>query len=50
MSSERGTATARSADPDTSVGQPLHVDIERLDANGYWVCNTIWVFDGKTEG
>ena len=40
---------ARSADPHTDVGQPLHVDMGALpDANGYWVCNTIWMLDDFT--
>lgn len=40
---------ARSADPDTDVGQPLHVDMGALpDASGYWVCNTIWMLDDFT--
>jgi hypothetical protein len=37
---------ARSADPDTQVGQPLHVDMSAIpDDNGYWVCNTVWMLD-----
>jgi ectoine hydroxylase-related dioxygenase (phytanoyl-CoA dioxygenase family) len=41
---------ARSADPLTGVGQPLHVDMGALpDANGYWVCNTIWMLDDFTR-
>lgn len=40
---------ARSADPDTEVGQPLHVDMAAIpDERGYWVCNTIWVLDDFT--
>jgi ectoine hydroxylase-related dioxygenase (phytanoyl-CoA dioxygenase family) len=40
---------ARSADAHTSVGQPLHVDMGALpDANGYCVCNTIWMLDDFT--
>jgi hypothetical protein len=40
---------ARSADPGTEVGQPLHVDMAALpDANGYWVCNTVWMLDDFT--
>jgi ectoine hydroxylase-related dioxygenase (phytanoyl-CoA dioxygenase family) len=40
---------ARSADPHTDVGQPLHVDMGALpDAGGYWVCNTIWMLDDFT--
>jgi ectoine hydroxylase-related dioxygenase (phytanoyl-CoA dioxygenase family) len=41
---------ARSADPHTHVGQPLHVDMGALpDAHGYWVCNTIWMLDDFTS-
>src|SRR5215210_7549485 len=40
---------ARSADPDTDVGQPLHVDMGAIpDAAGYWVCNTVWMLDDFT--
>jgi ectoine hydroxylase-related dioxygenase (phytanoyl-CoA dioxygenase family) len=40
---------ARSADPGTDVGQPLHVDMAAVpDERGYWVCNTIWVLDDFT--
>jgi ectoine hydroxylase-related dioxygenase (phytanoyl-CoA dioxygenase family) len=40
---------ARSADPNTDVGQPLHVDMAAIpDDRGYWVCNTIWVLDDFT--
>jgi ectoine hydroxylase-related dioxygenase (phytanoyl-CoA dioxygenase family) len=40
---------ARSADPNTDVGQPLHVDMSAIpDAQGYWVCNTIWMLDDFT--
>jgi ectoine hydroxylase-related dioxygenase (phytanoyl-CoA dioxygenase family) len=41
---------ARSADPGTDVGQPLHVDMGAIpDSNGYWVCNTIWLLDDFTR-
>jgi ectoine hydroxylase-related dioxygenase (phytanoyl-CoA dioxygenase family) len=41
---------ARSADPHTDVGQPLHVDMSAIpDARGYWVCNTVWMLDDFTE-
>jgi ectoine hydroxylase-related dioxygenase (phytanoyl-CoA dioxygenase family) len=41
---------ARSADPDTEVGQPLHVDMSAIpDAKGYWVCNTVWMLDDFTR-
>ena len=40
---------ARSADPHSSEGQPLHVDMAAIpDERGYWVCNTIWVLDDFT--
>jgi Phytanoyl-CoA dioxygenase (PhyH) len=40
---------ARSADPGTDVGQPLHVDMGAIaDERGYWVCNTIWMLDDFT--
>jgi hypothetical protein len=40
---------ARSADPHTDVGQPLHVDMGAVpDEKGYWVCNTVWMLDEFT--
>jgi ectoine hydroxylase-related dioxygenase (phytanoyl-CoA dioxygenase family) len=40
---------ARSADPGTDVGQPLHVDMSAIpDDRGYWVCNTVWLLDDFT--
>jgi len=40
---------ARSADPQTDTGQPLHVDMGAIaDERGYWVCNTIWMLDDFT--
>jgi hypothetical protein len=40
---------ARSADPNTEVGQPLHVDMGAIpDEQGYWVCNTVWMIDDFT--
>ncbi len=40
---------ARSADPKSDVGQPLHVDMAAIpDENGYWVCNTVWMLDDFT--
>jgi ectoine hydroxylase-related dioxygenase (phytanoyl-CoA dioxygenase family) len=40
---------ARSADPHSCDGQPLHVDMAALpDTRGYWVCNTIWLIDDFT--
>lgn len=40
---------ARSADPHTDVGQPLHVDMGAVpDERGYWVCNTVWMLDDFT--
>lgn len=41
---------ARSADPKTDVGQPLHVDMSAIpDEKGYWVCNTVWMLDDFTR-
>jgi ectoine hydroxylase-related dioxygenase (phytanoyl-CoA dioxygenase family) len=41
---------ARSADPHTDVGQPLHVDMGAVpDEQGYWVCNTVWMLDDFTR-
>jgi ectoine hydroxylase-related dioxygenase (phytanoyl-CoA dioxygenase family) len=40
---------ARSADPGTDVGQPLHVDMAAIpDEQGFWVCNTVWMLDDFT--
>jgi ectoine hydroxylase-related dioxygenase (phytanoyl-CoA dioxygenase family) len=40
---------ARSADPMSDAGQPLHVDMGALpDERGYWVCNSVWVLDDFT--
>jgi ectoine hydroxylase-related dioxygenase (phytanoyl-CoA dioxygenase family) len=40
---------ARSADPHSDEGQPLHVDMSAVpDEKGYWVCNTIWLLDDFT--
>jgi ectoine hydroxylase-related dioxygenase (phytanoyl-CoA dioxygenase family) len=40
---------ARSADPDSHEGQPLHVDMGAVaDDQGYWVCNTVWLLDDFT--
>jgi ectoine hydroxylase-related dioxygenase (phytanoyl-CoA dioxygenase family) len=40
---------ARSANPYSSDAQPLHCDAGALpDAQGYWVCNTIWLLDDFT--
>ena len=40
---------ARSADPYSDAGQPLHVDMGALpDERGDWVCNTIWLLDDFT--
>jgi ectoine hydroxylase-related dioxygenase (phytanoyl-CoA dioxygenase family) len=41
---------ARSADPHTDIGQPLHVDMGAVpDEKGYWVCNTVWMLDDFTR-
>jgi ectoine hydroxylase-related dioxygenase (phytanoyl-CoA dioxygenase family) len=40
---------ARSADPHSAIGQPLHVDMGAIpDDRGYWVCNTVWMLDDFT--
>jgi ectoine hydroxylase-related dioxygenase (phytanoyl-CoA dioxygenase family) len=40
---------ARSADPGSDAGQPLHVDMGAVaDDRGYWVCNTVWMLDDFT--
>ena len=40
---------ARSADPHSDEGQPLHVDMGAIpDERGYWVCNTVWMLDDFT--
>ena len=40
---------ARSADPHSEDGQPLHVDMGAIpDEQGYWVCNTVWMLDAFT--
>jgi hypothetical protein len=40
---------ARSADPGSDAGQPLHVDMGATpDQRGYWVCNTVWLLDDFT--
>jgi ectoine hydroxylase-related dioxygenase (phytanoyl-CoA dioxygenase family) len=40
---------ARSAEPGTEVGQPLHVDMGALpDERGFWVCNAVWMLDDFT--
>jgi len=41
---------ARSADPHSDAGQPLHVDMAAIpDERGYWVCNTVWMLDDFTS-
>lgn len=40
---------ARSADPHSEDGQPLHVDMGAVpDEREYWVCNTVWMLDDFT--
>ena len=41
---------ARSANPYSTEAQPLHCDASALpDAEGFWVCNTIWLLDDFTR-
>jgi hypothetical protein len=40
---------ARSANPNTPCGQPLHADAGAIaDDLGYWVCNSVWMLDDFT--
>ncbi|MGH9632549.1 MAG: phytanoyl-CoA dioxygenase family protein [Bryobacteraceae bacterium] len=40
---------ARSANPQSDSGQPLHADMGAIaDEKGYWVCNTVWMLDDFT--
>ncbi len=40
---------ARSADPHSETGQPLHADSGAIaDEQGYWVCNSVWMLDDFT--
>ncbi len=40
---------ARSANPRSDCGQPLHADMAAVaDEQGYWVCNTVWMLDDFT--
>ena len=40
---------ARSTDPHSEAGQPLHADSGALpDESGYWVCNSVWLLDDFT--
>ncbi len=40
----------RSANPHSDWVQPLHADMGAIpDAQGYWVCNTVWLLDDFTE-
>jgi len=40
---------ARSANPRTACGQPLHADAgATADERGYWVCNSVWMLDDFT--
>lgn len=39
----------RSANPHNGVSQPLHADAGAIaDAQGYWVCNSVWLLDDFT--
>ena len=47
--SKLSSLNARSADPHSDEGQPLHVDMGAIaDDHGYWVCNTVWLLDDFT--
>jgi hypothetical protein len=40
---------ARAAEPGEAAAQPLHADMGAIpDAQGYWVCNTLWMLDDFT--
>jgi Phytanoyl-CoA dioxygenase (PhyH) len=40
---------ARAADPGENAAQPLHADVGAIpDAQGFWVCNTLWMLDDFT--
>jgi ectoine hydroxylase-related dioxygenase (phytanoyl-CoA dioxygenase family) len=40
---------ARSVNPHSDVGQPLHADMAAIaDERGPWVCNTVWMLDDFT--
>ncbi len=40
---------ARSANPRSDCGQPLHADMAAIaDELGYWVCNIVWMLDDFT--
>jgi hypothetical protein len=40
---------ARAADPGENAAQPLHADVGAVaDAQGFWVCNTLWMLDDFT--
>jgi ectoine hydroxylase-related dioxygenase (phytanoyl-CoA dioxygenase family) len=41
---------ARSANPHSTLAQPLHADMGAIpDEKGYWVANTVWMLDDFTE-
>jgi ectoine hydroxylase-related dioxygenase (phytanoyl-CoA dioxygenase family) len=43
------SVNVRSADPHSASDQPLHADSGALaDAEGYWVCNSVWMLDDFT--
>jgi ectoine hydroxylase-related dioxygenase (phytanoyl-CoA dioxygenase family) len=43
------SVNVRSADPHSASDQPLHADSGALaDAEGYWVCNSVWLLDDFT--
>jgi Phytanoyl-CoA dioxygenase (PhyH) len=40
---------ARAAEPGEDAAQPLHADVGAIpDAQGFWVCNTLWMLDDFT--
>jgi hypothetical protein len=44
------SVNVRSADPHSASDQPLHADSGALaDAEGYWVCNSVWMLDDFTS-
>jgi ectoine hydroxylase-related dioxygenase (phytanoyl-CoA dioxygenase family) len=43
------SVNARSVNPNAPDAQPLHADMGAIaDAEGYWVCNSVWMLDDFT--